>query len=316
MSFSKIPLFVLATSAIGLSAVNATTYCPKASDLVVAYNNAELIDQGWIINGGGGAATKAAFNLLGGSVEYDIDLSGVQTGVNGNIYTISPSGLGASGFDTSKYCDGAKAADQGWCVEVDWLESNGNCGGASTLHTVAGPGNNGCTAWGCRATYMYNGKASFHMRIEYDEEGHWTTIRDGQVISPTELSPNAGASDWNTLANAYKTDGAIVYSSLWVGWVPQESCGSGGSLAASKFSVTNLQITGTVVQGPAPAVCDGQSTIAPTETPTSGGSTGENCKALYTQCGGQGYNGVTCCMSGSACAYVNQWYSMCSASIQ
>ena len=22
------------------------------------------------------------------------------------------------------------------CVEVDWIESNGNCGGATTLHTV------------------------------------------------------------------------------------------------------------------------------------------------------------------------------------
>ena len=30
----------------------------------------------------GGVATKSAYNLLGGQVDFDIDLSGVHTGVN------------------------------------------------------------------------------------------------------------------------------------------------------------------------------------------------------------------------------------------
>merc|ERR1712232_1409647 len=65
----------------------------------------------------------------------------------------------------------------------DWIESNGNCGGATTLHTKQGNGPDGCTAWGCRASYHYNGKSSFHVRIEYGKDGSWTTIRDGQVIN-------------------------------------------------------------------------------------------------------------------------------------
>merc|ERR1712224_168469 len=84
----------------------------------------------------GGAATKSAYNLLGGFVEFDIDLSGVTPGVNANIYTISP-GIGGGGYQQGNYCDGA-VNDKPWCLEVDWIESNGNCGGATTLHTKAG----------------------------------------------------------------------------------------------------------------------------------------------------------------------------------
>merc|ERR1712118_319118 len=124
---------------------------------------------------------KAAFNLIGGYVEFDIDFSAVHQGVNANIYTISPP-IGGGGYTGSNYCDGADN-DKPWCVEVDWIESNGNCGGATTLHTRPGPGSNGCTSWGCRQSYHYNGRTSFHMRIEYDNEGRWTTNRDGQAMN-------------------------------------------------------------------------------------------------------------------------------------
>merc|ERR1711907_791029 len=56
--------------------------------------------------------------------------------------------------------------------------------------------------------------------------------------------------------------GAVIYSSQWTGWVPG-SCGGDGNLGASSFSVSNLRITGTVVQGPEPRKCS----PAPTPTP-------------------------------------------------
>jgi len=37
----------------------------------------------------------------------------------------------------------------------------------------------------------------------------------------------------------------------------------------------------------------------------------ENCVSKWGQCGGQGYNGPTCCQSGFTCQEVNQWYSQC-----
>merc|ERR1712176_363289 len=106
-----------------------------------------VVDQGWTVAGGGGVASKSAFNLLGGYVEYDVDISNIGVGVNANIYSISPSFSGSEFNKTADYCDGA-AYGADWCIEMDWLESNGNCGGASTIHTIQGGGGNGCTAWG------------------------------------------------------------------------------------------------------------------------------------------------------------------------
>merc|ERR1711870_174762 len=167
--------------------------------------------------------------------------------------TISPS-IDASGYTGSHYCDGAKTNDN-WCLEVDWIESNGNCGGATTLHTIKGPGASGCTSWGCRDSYHYNGKSSFHMRIEYGADGTWTTIRDGQTIGSGSLSPQPNSGDWSIVKGAYESKGAVIYSSEWQGWVPVQDCGTSGDLSRSHFSVSNLRISGSVVQGPTPTKC-------------------------------------------------------------
>ena len=152
------------------------TYCPSKNDLIETYGNPNLFDGGWTLHGGGGVATKASFNLINGWVEYDVDFSQTHTGVNGNIYTISP-WTGASGYTPNNYCDGA-ATGAKWCAEVDWIETNGNCGAATTLHTVEGH-SGGCNADGCASSYFYNGQNKFHMRISYDGDAHWTTVQNG-----------------------------------------------------------------------------------------------------------------------------------------
>jgi len=230
-------------------------FCPSANDLVVAYGTPQFFDQGWSTQGGGATATKASFNLLGGWVEYDVDFSGVHTGVNANVYTICPTFSGS--FQPKvNYCDGAKTGSD-WCVEVDWIETNGNCGGQTTLHTREGPGSNGCTAWGCANSYHYNGRSAFRMRINYGDDGTWTTVRDGQTIGPNNLNPPAQGQDWSILKQQYQSKGAVIYSSQWVGWVPLPDCGQTGDLPSSFFKVSNLRINGTVVQGTKPKVCSG-----------------------------------------------------------
>ncbi|KAL2175913.1 glycoside hydrolase family 6 protein [Thermothelomyces heterothallicus CBS 202.75] len=37
----------------------------------------------------------------------------------------------------------------------------------------------------------------------------------------------------------------------------------------------------------------------------------QNCGAVWTQCGGNGWQGPTCCASGSTCVAQNEWYSQC-----
>lgn len=248
---------------VSAASAGSATYCPTAEDLVVAYETGgtvQLNDQGWTTHGWGAAATASAFNLLGGTVEYDVDFSAVQVGVNANVYTISPH-ISGTKFSEKDYCDGSLGQGVPWCVEVDWIESNGDCGGATTLHTKdQSGGEDGCTSWGCRTTYMYKGQSSFHMRIEYGTDGTWTTHRGGEVIDAGTMSPRPSSSSWAELKRQYESKGAVIYSSLWTGWVPtQSSCGGGmanvAGLAASHMSVSNLRITGSVVQGPTPQLC-------------------------------------------------------------
>ena len=37
----------------------------------------------------------------------------------------------------------------------------------------------------------------------------------------------------------------------------------------------------------------------------------QNCADKWAQCGGIGFNGPTCCKSGSTCQQINQYYSQC-----
>jgi len=245
--------FIVSTVAALAVSAWAATYCPQAGDLTVAFGGGvQLYNQGWVVAGLGAAATKASYNLLGGSVDYDVNFDSVPTGVNANIYTISPSLWGGS-FSQNNYCDGSKTGSD-WCVEVDWVESNGNCGGQTTLHTVQGQGG-GCNADGCANSYQYFGTSSYHMHISYGLDGTWTTVRNGQVIGPYQMSPVPSSSDFGTLASQYRSQGAVIYSSQWVGWVPVSQCGTSGDINNAKFSISNLVINGTVVQGPTPSGC-------------------------------------------------------------
>jgi len=210
------------------------------------------VNQGWTTRGGGGVATRASFNLLGGIVEYDVDFTKTNIGVNANVYTISPTFYGSS-FTQSAYCDAQKAGNL-YCTEIDWIETNGNCGGATALHTIPGTGY-GCTAWGCAANFVYN-RASFHMKIVTDPNGVITVYRDGVAVSINQ-NGSPTAKDWQTVKSAYQTKGAVIYSSQWVGWVPtpRGCAGANGDLYSSVYSVSNLRITAPVVQGPIPALC-------------------------------------------------------------
>lgn len=219
----------------------------------------QVDDQGWTITGNGGAATKTAFNLNGGYVEYDFDVSSAHSGVIPNIYSVSPSGIG-DGFDNDKYCDGADN-DKPWCMEIDWIEANGDCGGSTTLHTVPGPGPNGCTSWGCRTSYHFGG-SKFHMRVEYDSSGHYTITRDGQALGGFDPAPGGG--DFETIRSTHESAGAVIYSSQWTGsWVPPpKDCGGGpGNLDGSIFTISNLKISGKVVQGPTPTLCESEAFV-------------------------------------------------------
>merc|ERR1712125_164996 len=96
-----------------------------------------------------------------------------------------------------------------------------------------------------------------HMKATYSNDGNHVDVQVG--------GNHFGG---NGLASQMSQYGAVIYSSQWVGWVPG-NCGGDGNLQASSFAVSDVKITGRVVQGPEPNRCNGPPTPTP-PSPTPG----------------------------------------------
>merc|ERR1712110_1354871 len=96
-----------------------------------------------------------------------------------------------------------------------------------------------------------------HMKATYSGDGSHVGLQIG-----------GNHCDGNGLESQLSQYGAVIYSSQWVGWVPG-NCGGDGNLQASSFAVSDVKITGRVVQGPEPTRCSGPPTPAPTPAPPS-----------------------------------------------
>jgi hypothetical protein len=102
-------------------------YCPDNSSFEgIVYKeyarNVTWSNGGWISTGWASVQGKTSFNLLGGYVEFDVDNSGVTTGINSNIYTISPN----QSYTEAVNCDGqgATGSTKKFCMELDLYQSS------------------------------------------------------------------------------------------------------------------------------------------------------------------------------------------------
>merc|ERR1712066_674947 len=174
-----------------------------------------------------------------------MDLSQAHGGVNTNLYVTFPH---KPNCGISCYCDSGAT---GGCAEMDYTENNGGCFQATTWHEDA--------AGGDKSGHGGSGGLSggvVHMKATYSADGNHLDMQVGS-------NHYSGSG----MADEMAKYGAVIYSSQWVGWVPG-SCGGDGNLQASSFSVSNVKITGTVVQGPEPTLCNPPKTPTPTPAPT------------------------------------------------
>lgn len=205
-------------------------YCPNGlSDFNIDYGGPQLSAGGWHIQGGARVSSKASFNFAGGFLEFDMDLSNAHGNVNNNFYMTFPR-------DGRSYCDSGGSCSS-CCAEMDFTENNGNCWQATTWH-------------GDRGGHDHDGEAQqggingqVHIRAAWNADG-----------TSLGVDVNGDHHSGEGFADVMSQVGGVLYSSQWTGWVPG-SCGGDGNLGSSSFSVSNIKIQASVVQGPEPQKC-------------------------------------------------------------
>lgn len=236
-----------------------TLYCPGQNDWSGLGGGTQWQGSGWRMAGSGGVHGKASFNLLGGYVEFDMDTSSAQPGINTNFYTSSPSTCCA-------YCD-IQPNGSPQCMEMDIIEANGNCAMQTTWHTWPNR-QGGCDEAGCGGIKTLPG-GKFHMRANFAESGYMSVTLNGATVN---VNPAPSSDAVAKVASTMRSVGAQFHSTQWQGWVPSGgSCPGWGNLGSSVFSVSNVRVMGTVVQGQEPQRCSGllvnTSMVPPQVTP-------------------------------------------------
>lgn len=220
-------------------------YCPIEEDFKID-GDVVFSGNGWSMRGEGGVHGLTTYNLNGGYVYFEMDASGGQGGINNNLYTVSPEVC-------CGYCD-IQENDSPQCMEMDIIENNGHCCGASTVHTWPNK-NGGCDENGCVGSYNLPNGGVFEVKADFSSDG-WMAIRIGGG-GEVGYYPAPEANTKNYVQMIMETKGAMIQSTQWKGWTPCEGqCGFGDPDDAV-YKVKNLRIKGTVVQGKEPTRCTG-----------------------------------------------------------
>lgn len=123
-----------------------------------------------------------------------------------------------------------------------------------------------CGRGGCQAIANLPGDDVFHIKADFSPDGSMTVYLNGCPVDSYNIAPSDTARQ--TVAETMRSSGAVIEYSLWSGWVPNRlSCERGGDLTGSHTEVYNLRVSGVVVQGPEPSLCQKPS-LRPLPGPT------------------------------------------------
>merc|ERR1711871_1130201 len=240
--------------------LNVSKFCPQSQDMNNEYGDVQFDANGWTFTGDARVSSKTSWNLLGGHIAFDMDVSAVAPEVNTNLYTSS---MSQPNCGEACYCDIQKSpSGKPSCMEMDIIENNGRCAMATTIHTFATdgqPNNRNCDRWGCGSGMNIPSDGRFHIIAAFSMDGSMSVTLNGAPNN--NFYPRPSQDSNSVVVKTMQTFGAAIESSQWFGWAPAESkCPSGSKdgLANSSLRISNVTVVGQVVQGPQPTKCTDQ----------------------------------------------------------
>ena len=190
-------------------------------------------------------------NLLGGSMEYDVDLSQVSCGCVSALYTVLMPAADNNVQDPFKYCDANQVGGH-WCPEFDIQEANRHAFHA-TAHECDAPSSNGvyhncdrggeCTAdiyyeaantYGFGSQYTINTERPFHVKVDFQETDEvftgyrMTFTQEGREVV---MDPQTGNCSAYLPAMTSDITQMVFAMSHWTGgdlsWMQHDLCSGG-----------------------------------------------------------------------------------------
>jgi len=201
------------------------------------------------------------FKLLGGSIQFTVDLSEVGCGLNAAFYLVSLPAAGA-GSNGDYYCD-ANCVGGSCCSEMDLFEANRHAI-QITAHQCTG-GTSGCDSGGCAkntqslgssafgpgASYTINSLQTFTVKISFTSSGgtlsHITSvISQGSNSITLSHGSECGSTYLATIGKAISA-GMVPTFSYWGGsmsWLDSPACSSDNPEVSGSVIFSNIIVTG------------------------------------------------------------------------
>lgn len=138
----------------------------------------------------------------------------------------------------------------------------------------------------------------------FTSDGGTYTVWEHQQVNQPSIVGTATFNQYISIRNSARTSGTVTIQNHFNEWASL-----GMSLGTLNYQVVAVESWSG--SGSAQQSVSNTGGTATTTTTTAASSTGTGtCSALYGQCGGIGWQGPTCCASGT-CKAANDYYSQC-----